>query len=253
MDAADHVRHNRAFWDADSDEYQAAHGAQLADAPLAWGAYRAPEHDIGALAPLAALTGRRVLELGCGAGQWATTLGGRGVEVTGLDLSRAQLGHARRADADLPLVLGDGEHLPFAAGSFAAVLSDHGALSFCEPAVIAAECARVLEPGGILAFCVTHPLLVLTWDEAHGKQTRKLRTDFAALGRMDWDGEGTIDWAIPAGEWIRVLTGAGFGIEACTELVARADAETTYPEFAPPKWARRWPAEWVWRARRVIP
>jgi len=251
VSASEHVRHNRAFWDADSADYQAAHGGRLAAEPIAWGAYRAPEATIGALAPLTDLAGRRVLELGCGAGQWATALAAAGAVVTGLDLSRAQLDHARTADPALPLTLADGEHLPFGDGAFTAVISDHGAVSFCEPAVIAAECARVLAPGGLLAFCVTHPLLVLTWDEARGTQSRTLHTDYADLGRMDWDGEGTIDWAIPAGEWIRVLTGAGFAVEACTELVAPADADTTYTEFAPPKWARRWPAEWVWRARRT--
>jgi len=37
---SDHERHNREFWDADADDYQAAHGARLDEAPLAWGAWR---------------------------------------------------------------------------------------------------------------------------------------------------------------------------------------------------------------------
>ena len=57
MNSGDHVRHNRTFWDADSDAYQAAHGAGLAAEPLAWGAYRAPEAQIGA--PAQATTRRR--------------------------------------------------------------------------------------------------------------------------------------------------------------------------------------------------
>ena len=251
MSTGDHTRHNREFWDADSDDYQAAHGAALAAAPLAWGAYRAPEDRVGALGPLADLAGRRVLELGCGAGQWAVALAAVGAAVTGFDLSAGQLAHARRAAPRLPLVLGDGETLPFAAGSFAVVLSDHGALSFCAPEVIVAECARVLAPGGVLAFCVTHPLLVLTWDADRDRQSRKLRRRYADLGRMDWGDGGTIDWVLTAEEWIDVLTAAGFVVEACRELVAPADASTTYSEFAPPKWSRRWPAEWVWRARRA--
>ena len=109
MSTGDHTRHNREFWDADSDDYQAAHGAALAAAPLAWGAYRAPEDRVGALGPLADLAGRRVLELGCGAGQWAVALAAVGAAVTGFDLSAGQLAHARRAAPRLPLVLGDGE------------------------------------------------------------------------------------------------------------------------------------------------
>ena len=174
-------------------------------------------------------------------GQWAVALDAAGVEVTGLDLSAGQLAHARRAAAHLPLALGDGERLPFADGSFAVVLSDHGALSFCDPEVILAECARVLAPGGVLAFCVTHPLLVLTWDADRERQSRRLHRSWNTLGRMDWGDGGAIDWVLTASEWIGTLTDAGFAVEACTELVAPPDATTTYTEFAPPKWAKRWP------------
>jgi len=62
--------------------------------------------------------------------------------------------------------------------------------------------------------------------------------------------EGTIDWALPPGAWIRVLRDAGFEVLDCIELCAEPDARTTYDDYAPPRWARRWPAEWIWKARR---
>jgi SAM-dependent methyltransferase len=241
-----HVRHNRAFWDADADSYQAAHGDQLADAPLAWGAYRAPESELRVLGDVA---GQRMLELGCGAAQWSVALAERGAHVMGLDVSRAQLRHARRSAPALPLVLASGEQLPFSDESFDVVFSDHGALSFCDPDVSVPECGRVLRPGGLLAFCCTHPMLYLTWDDAREQQTRKLHMDYAQLGQMALD-EGTIDWVLPPGAWIDVLRAAGFEVEGLVELCAGEDASTTYAEFAPPKWARRWPAEWIWKARR---
>ena len=248
-DRRDHVAHNRAFWDRDSDDYQAAHGAALADAPRAWGAFRAPERE---LAVLGDTRGLDVLELGCGAAQWSIALAADGARVTGLDLSRAQLRHARAAASALPLVLASGEQLPFAPACFDLVFCDHGAISFCNPAVIIPEVARVLRAGGRLAFCATHPMLYLTYDADHDKQTRRLEIEYRDLGRMDL-GEGTIDWALPAGGWIRVLRANGFVVEDCIELIARADARTTYADFAPPKWARRWPAEWIWKARRARP
>jgi SAM-dependent methyltransferase len=242
----DHVRHNRAFWDADSDAYQNAHGAALTEAPLAWGAFRIPEAELGVLGPAA---GRDVLELGCGAAQWSGALLEQGARAVGLDVSTVQLRHARAAHNALPLVLANGERLPFAAASFDVVFCDHGALSFCEPRTILAECARVLRPRGLLAFCATHPLLYLTWDDDAQQQTRKLQIDYGELGRMAM-AEGTIDWALPPGAWIRELRHAGFEVEECIELCAPAGATTTYEEFAPPKWAYRWPAEWIWKARR---
>ncbi len=241
----DHVSHNRKFWDNDSQQYQAAHGAALRDAPVAWGAYRIPETELAILGETA---GRDLLELGCGAAQWSIALDAAGARVIGLDLSRAQLAHARNDSVDVPLVQASGEQLPFRDGAFDTVFCDHGAISFCDPAIIIPEAARVLRRHGLLAFCVVHPLLHLTWDEERQRQTRRLQIDYDGLGRMEF-GEGTIDWALPAGQWIDVLRASGFTIERLVELRPPADRGTTYEEFAPPKWARRWPAEWIWVAR----
>jgi SAM-dependent methyltransferase len=241
------IRRNRSFWDADSDNYQDAHGDHLARAPLAWGAYRVPESDLQILGDV---SGRDVLELGCGAAQWSIALAPLGARVVGLDISAAQLGHARRAAPDLALVEASGEQLPFAADSFDVVFCDHGALSFCDPEVSVPEVSRVLRSGGLLAFCCTHPILYLTWDDEREAQTRKLQMDYADLGRIAL-AEGTIDWVLPAGGWIRVLRANGFDIEDLVELLVRPGDATTYEDFAPPKWARRWPAEWIWSARRT--
>ena len=91
-------------------------------------------------------------------------------------------------------------------------------------------------------------MLYLTWDDKNEQQTRKLQIDYADLGRLALE-EGTIDWVLPPGGWIRVLRANGFEIEDLVELLVRSrPASTTYDDFAPPKWARRWPAEWIWRA-----
>jgi SAM-dependent methyltransferase len=241
----DHVRHNREFWDRDADDYQAVHGDALTRRPLAWGAFRAPESELHALGDVA---GKRMLELGCGAGQWSIALDGRGAQCIGLDLSRVQLRHAREQAATLPLVNANGEQLPFADASFDIVFCDHGALSFCDPARIVPEVARVLRPGGSLTFCASTPLLYLTWNAKKEKQSRRLHTTYDDLGQMPFD-DGTIDWVLPPGEWIRVLHANELAVEDLVELRPPADATTTYG-FAPLEWARRWPAEWIWRARR---
>lgn len=243
----DHVAHNRKFWDADADAYQREHGAALDAAPMAWGAYRIPEADLGVLGDVRDAT---MLELGCGAAQWSVALAARGSHAIGLDVSNAQLGYARDADAKLPLALASGEQLPFRAASFDVVFGDHGALSFCDPDVVLAECARILRPGGTLAFCCTHPLLYLTWDQRKERQTRRLQIRYDQLGRMNV-GDGTIDWVLTASEWIPLLRAHGFEIEDCIELCAPDNANTSYHEYAPPKWARKWPAEWIWKARRA--
>jgi SAM-dependent methyltransferase len=242
----DHVRHNRTTWDLASAEYQDAHDDDLTRRPLAWGAFRIPETELQVLGDVA---GKAVLEVGCGGGQWSIALTAAGIRCVGLDLSGAQLGHARAHAPALPLVQANGEELPFADASFDVAFCDHGAFSFCDPERIVPEVARVVRRGGTLAFCTATPLLYLTWDTEREKQSRRLQRGYDDLGRMHLD-EDTVDWVLPPGEWIRILRANHFEIVDLIELRPGPDATTTYEGFAPPKWARRWPAEWIWKVRR---
>ncbi len=243
--------HNRAFWDADADNYQAAHGDELAVAANAWGVWRMPESELGVLGDVA---GRDVLELGCGAAQWSVSLVEQGARAVGLDLSGSQLAHARqhaaRRRVGLPLVQASGVAVPFADGSFDVVFADHGAFSFCPPEMTVAEAARLLRPGGLLAFCASTPLVYLTWDESTGRQGECLRRSYFDLGRIRFD-EGTTDHVVPTGEWVRLFHDHGLVVEDLIELQAPEDATTTFVDYVPAAWARRWPAEQIWKVRRL--
>ncbi|MFL6061384.1 MAG: SAM-dependent methyltransferase, partial [Marmoricola sp.] len=59
---------NRREWDAYADEYQAAHGEFLGDVDLVWCPEAVRESEVRLLGEV---TGRRVLEVGCGAAQCA--------------------------------------------------------------------------------------------------------------------------------------------------------------------------------------
>ncbi len=50
--ARDDERLNRTFWETTSAEYQTEHADELEAAPLAWGTWRMPESDVGALGDL---------------------------------------------------------------------------------------------------------------------------------------------------------------------------------------------------------
>jgi SAM-dependent methyltransferase len=250
-DIHDHQQHNREFWDADADDYQAVHGADLTARALAWGAWRFPEAELGVLGDTRGLD---VLELGCGAGQWSIALAADGARPVGLDQSLVQLKHAtvnrEHARVDLPFVAASGEATPFRDESFDVVFCDHGAMSFCPPAVTVPEVARLLRPGGLLAFSQTTPLLYLTWDERRQRQDTRLHRSYFGLGRLDL-GDGTVDFQIPHGEWFRLFREHGFLVEDLIELRPPDDATTTYDDFAPHEWARRWPAEQIWKARKL--
>jgi SAM-dependent methyltransferase len=245
-----HEQHNREFWNVDADDYQALHGEDLSRRARAWGAWRVPESELGVLGDV---DGLDVLELGCGAAQWSIALAGDGTWPVGLDQSVVQLKHAR-ANCDsartvIPLVAASGETAPFRDASFDVVFCDHGAMSFCDPEVTVPEVARLLRPGGVLAFCHATPLVYVTWDTRRERQDTRLHRSYWELGRMDFD-EGTIDFQLPHGEWIRLLRGHGFVVEDLIELRPPEGGTTTYDDFVPDDWARRWPAEQIWRARK---
>jgi len=244
-----HERHNRAFWDADADDYQALHDPQLC-APRVWGVWAVPDDEIAALGPTA---GCDVLELGCGAAQWSIALAGGGTRCVGLDLSIAQLQHARRgrteADVAVPLLCASGEALPLRDASFDVVFCDHGAFSFCDPDRAVAEAARVLRSGGRLVFNHSTLLHTLCWDVDADRVRKKLRRPYFGARRYDWD-DGTVDFHLTYGEWIRCFVRNGLVVEDLVELRPPPEASTTYDGYAPVEWARQWPAEEIWRLRK---
>ncbi len=69
------------------------------------------------------------------------------------------------------------------------------------------------------------------------------------MHRFDWAEDDSVEFHIPHGEWIRLLRSNGFEVEDLLELRAPEGATTRYP-WVTPEWARRWPSEEVWKARK---
>jgi 2-polyprenyl-3-methyl-5-hydroxy-6-metoxy-1,4-benzoquinol methylase len=105
--------------------------------------------------------GARVLDVACGTGNVAIPLARQGCIVTGVDIAPNLLvqGRQRAADEDLEITFkeGDAEQLPYPDASFDAVVSMWGAMFAPRPELVAAECARVLVPGGLLAMANWNP------------------------------------------------------------------------------------------------
>lgn len=96
----------------------------------------------------------RVLDVGTGPGILANLLTELGHEVTGIDASEGMLKKARHNSLALhnsmQLLQGDGERLPFASGSFDAVVNRYVLWTLPQPEKALAEWQRVLLPGGWL-------------------------------------------------------------------------------------------------------
>ncbi|HST25202.1 MAG TPA: class I SAM-dependent methyltransferase [Gaiellaceae bacterium] len=241
---------NRAFWDRQSDEYQEKHREFIGRSEPRWGMYQRPESDLQVLGDVA---GKDVLELGCGAAQWAILLARQGARMVGLDNSARQLEHARErmeaAGVDFPLIHSAAESLPFADASFDVVFCDHGALSFADPLVVVPEVARVLRPGGLLAFSTGTPFVWVCWNEEADRAEPRLVLDYFGMHREEGS-DGAVYFQLTYGEWVRLFRRRGFTIEDLIEIQPPAGAESTYRTPEDTEWARRWPVEQIWKARK---
>ena len=113
-------------------------------------------HHLPRLVPFDGYRGRKVLEVGCGAGTDLVRFARGGAVVTGVDIAASAIELARQNFAQQGLSAdlreADGERLPFEDASFDLVYA-HGVVQYTSnPSALVAECHRVLKPGGEAIF-----------------------------------------------------------------------------------------------------
>ncbi|NLE76316.1 MAG: methyltransferase domain-containing protein [Chloroflexi bacterium] len=104
--------------------------------------------------------GQRVLDIGTGKGRFAGSYALNGAQVWGMDISLEMLGLARaqmqEAAADVRLLNGDGEQLPFADACFHVVSCLETIMHVPHPQRLLAEIRRVLRPDGVVVLSFTN-------------------------------------------------------------------------------------------------
>jgi SAM-dependent methyltransferase len=140
LDITQHPVGSRGFFD-DLDQY---HFEKL--------------HHLPRLVNFDGYRGRRVLEVGCGAGVDLARFAKGGAIVTGVDLaaSAIELARANFSQQGLKgdLLVANGEALSLPSDAFDLVYA-HGVAQYtAHPARLVAECRRVLKPGGLAIFQV---------------------------------------------------------------------------------------------------
>jgi SAM-dependent methyltransferase len=216
------LRAIRQDWDAYADTYQATPGEFLRDIGFLWGPEGHTEERLGVLGDV---TGKRVLEVGCGASQCARWLITRGASAIGLDVSHRQLQHGRRMDdatgVRVPTVLATGTALPFGEASFDVVFSSFGAMQFvADPATTIAEVARVLRPGGRFAFSITHPMRWAMPDDPSEAGLVVTNSYFDRTPYVEVDEEERVRYVEhhrTIGDWVRALAAHGFTLSDIVE------------------------------------
>ena len=252
----DYLARNRAVWTRTNEKYTDGRAVEAWRAEeITWGVFRVPETEVGALGEVSGLD---VVELGCGTAYFSAWLAKRGARPVGVDLTSAQLDTARRCQQELgiefPLIEANAEDVPLPDGAFDLAVSEYGASLWCDPYRWIPEAARLLRPRGRLVFLTNSWLSILCAPpEDVPIEERLCRPQFGPSHRFEWPDSG-VEFHLPHGEWVRLLLQAGFEVEALHELEAPHDAQT-HPFYGevPAEWAKRWPAEEIWAARKAVP
>ncbi|WP_280495053.1 class I SAM-dependent methyltransferase [Nocardia farcinica] len=240
LGSAESERASRRWWDADADDYHRTHADFLGvDSPggeFVWCPEGLHEGDMRLLGP--DLTGKRVLEIGCGSAPCARWLTGQGAHAVGLDLSmgmlRRGLAAMARGGPRVPLVQAGAEALPFADASFDAACSAFGAVPFvADSARVMREVARVLRPGGRWVFSVNHPMRWIFPDDPGAAGLTATIPYFDRTPYVEVDAEGTptyVEHHRTMGDRVREIVAAGLVLE---HLI-----EPDWPEWLDREWGQ---------------
>jgi ubiquinone/menaquinone biosynthesis C-methylase UbiE len=179
------------------------------------------------------VTGRRILDAGCGSGPLFAALRDRGATVTGFDGSAGMLEEARRrlgADADLQ-VADLADPLPYPDDSFDDVVASLVLHYLQDWGPTLAELRRVLRTGGRLIISVNHPFLINLMHRQAGP-----RPDYFEI--YNWTEEWTMGgqtaqmsfWNRPLHAMTDAFTAAGFRISVISEPHPVPAARELFPD-----------------------
>ena len=159
------------------------------------------------------LAGRRVLDLGCGVGEYVRALQREGADALGCDIEGRRLVEARRRGAR-GLAVAAAEALPFRDGALDVVVLNEVLEHVADDRATVREVARVLAADGA---CVIYAPNRLYPFETHGIQLGR-RYLFGNIPLVNWLPRRLRDRLVPharaytGGDWRRLLDGAGFEV-----------------------------------------
>ena len=251
MSSSDYIRQNVAHWTKANAEYTDAAAADAwAKEEISWGVFGTAESDVNVLGDVSGLD---IVELGCGTAYFSARLARRGARVVGVDPTPAQLETARRMQREtgleFPLIEAAGEDVPLPDASFDIVHSEYGASIWADPYEWIPEAARLLRPEGRLIF-LRNSTIQLMCMSLEGI-TERLQRPQRSLHRVEWPDTKEVEFHLPPSDMLEVLHANGFALERLVELYAPEDAENhSYYVHVTAEWARKWPHEEIWAARK---
>jgi SAM-dependent methyltransferase len=227
----------RRAWDAAAAAYQSRRVGD--DAVVRYGALAPDDRVLGLLGDV---TGRNVLDLGCGGGQASTALAQAGAHVTGLDVSEQQLAFARQIAAShgvtVNFVHADAAAAPLVlASEFDLILAAHVLPYADNLQTTLRACHTLLRPRGRLVASIDHPIRSCFVDRADGEEVPYPCQSYLREHVQRWSFEAGLPMQshhLPVSAWVDAVTRAGFRLDRMIEPpVPPGLADELWPEDSP--------------------
>jgi len=170
------------------------------------------------------LKDKRLLDLGCGAGEHATLYSKKGAIVTGIDNSRKEISAAKKLNPNIDFSIHDiNRTLPFRDSDFdtitACLVFDH----LKDLTGIFEECHRILKPDGKMVFSMTNPVFYQERSLAGKLKMFNRKIVFGDYFKRrkvtrTWGGKIKVDhYHKPLQDYFDAFLGAGFELVAFKE------------------------------------
>lgn len=250
MPEPDYVARNRAAWDRWAPAHLAGGRMAWRARDLRWGIWNIPESKMRLMQGLEPNTD--VIELGCGTAEVSAWLARQGMRPVAIDISPRQVQNVESLQEEhglrFPVFCANAERVQYEDASFDLAISEYGASLWCDPQHWLPEAHRLLRPGGRLMFLTNSPFM-WTCTHAGGRVDEHLVRDYFERARFDPQPDGTIEFHPTHSDWIHLLSTAGFVVDNLIEVEPPANARARF-DFVTLEWARRWPSEDIWFARK---
>ena len=188
------------------------------------------------LKALGDVTGRRVLDIGCGEGRFCRLLAGLGAEVTGIDLTEALIDRARSLAAGREAYLvGDAEDLAdLDSESFDLAVSYIVMVDLFDYQSAVDAAYRVLAPDGRFVVCNIHPMRLSQlggWVRQGNRRLFYPIDDYTEEGPREffWLGTHFVNMHRTLSSYISTFLAARFVLEALAEPTPSAEQLAANP------------------------
>ncbi|XHR29117.1 MAG: class I SAM-dependent methyltransferase [Chthoniobacteraceae bacterium] len=188
------------------------------------------------------LAGLRILDLGCGFGDFARLARSRGAgKVTAVDVSLRMLEEARRrtADPEIQYVEASIEDFDATPGSFDLVVSSLAFHYVCDYPTAIGRIYRLLAPGGRLVFSVEHPICTALPEQQWCRSSEGVPLHWPVdcyrdegLRRTKWFVDNVVKYHRTVETYVNGLIAAGFVLDRLEEPEPTPESIAARPDLA---------------------